>query len=198
MILRDDGGVPDQAKRIAQELVVTGKVAILAGYNPTPPALAVAPLATEAKIPQIVVGSSASITTERSPYIVRTFAHAGPDHGADGAMGAEERDQTGRHAGRGLFAGRRDRESLRRRIQGRRRGDHRVGARAAAQSRFFSLPATRPRCQAAGAVRLGSRRARRSVPAAICGARPAGVRHPADRSRRYHRRRRAQSNGRRR
>ena len=73
VILRDDGGVADQAKRIAQELVVTGKVGILAGYNPTPAALAVAPLATEAKIPEIVVGSSASITTERSPYIVRTF-----------------------------------------------------------------------------------------------------------------------------
>ncbi|MGO9697896.1 MAG: ABC transporter substrate-binding protein [Xanthobacteraceae bacterium] len=73
VILRDDGGVADQAKRIAQELVVTGKVAVLAGYNPTPAALAVAPLATEAKIPEIVVGSSASITTERSPYIVRTF-----------------------------------------------------------------------------------------------------------------------------
>ncbi len=73
VILRDDGGVADQAKRIAQELVVSGKVGILAGYNPTPAALAVAPLATEAKIPEIVVGSSASITTERSPYIVRTF-----------------------------------------------------------------------------------------------------------------------------
>ena len=32
-----------------------------------------APLATEAKIPLIVTGSSASITTQRSPYIVRTF-----------------------------------------------------------------------------------------------------------------------------
>ena len=67
-------GLPDQAKRIAQELVVADKVAILAGYNPTPPALAVAPISAEAKIPQIVVGSSASITTQRSPYIVRTFA----------------------------------------------------------------------------------------------------------------------------
>ncbi len=73
VLLRDDGGVPDQAKRIAQELVVEKKVAILAGYNPTPAALAVAPLATEAKIPLIVTGSSASITTQRSPYIVRTF-----------------------------------------------------------------------------------------------------------------------------
>ena len=74
VILRDDGGVADQAKRIAQEFVVQSKVAVLAGYNPTPVALAVAPLSAEAKIPQIVTGSSASITTQRSPYIVRTFS----------------------------------------------------------------------------------------------------------------------------
>jgi branched-chain amino acid transport system substrate-binding protein len=73
VILRDDGGVPEQAKRIAQELVVNRKVDILAGYNPTPNALAVAPLATEAKIPLIVMGAGASIITERSPYIARTF-----------------------------------------------------------------------------------------------------------------------------
>jgi branched-chain amino acid transport system substrate-binding protein len=74
LILRDDGGVADQAKRIAQEFVVQSKVAVLAGYNPTPVALAVAPLSAEAKIPQIVTGSSASVTTTRSPYIVRTFS----------------------------------------------------------------------------------------------------------------------------
>jgi branched-chain amino acid transport system substrate-binding protein len=74
VILRDDGGVADQAKRIAQELVVESKVAILTGYNPTPAALAVAPIATEAKVPEVVTGSSASITTQRSPYIVRTFS----------------------------------------------------------------------------------------------------------------------------
>jgi branched-chain amino acid transport system substrate-binding protein len=74
IIIRDDGGVPDQAKRLAQEFVVQQKVAVLAGYNPTPVALAVAPLSAEAKIPQVVVGSSASVTTTRSPYIVRTFS----------------------------------------------------------------------------------------------------------------------------
>jgi branched-chain amino acid transport system substrate-binding protein len=74
VIVRDDGGVADQAKRIAQEFVVQSKVAVLAGYNPTPVALAVAPLSAEAQIPQIVVGSSASVTTTRSPYIVRTFS----------------------------------------------------------------------------------------------------------------------------
>jgi branched-chain amino acid transport system substrate-binding protein len=74
LIIRDDGGVADQAKRIAQEFVVNDKVAFLAGYNPTPNALAVAPIATEAKIPEIVMGSSASIATDRSPYIARTFS----------------------------------------------------------------------------------------------------------------------------
>src|ERR1700677_2133060 len=74
VILRDDAGVPDQAKRIAQEFVVNSKVAILAGYNPTPTALAVAPIATEAKVPEIIMGSSTSTITERSPYIARTFA----------------------------------------------------------------------------------------------------------------------------
>jgi branched-chain amino acid transport system substrate-binding protein len=74
VILRDDGGVADQARRLAQELVVGGKAAILAGYNPTPTALAVAPLSAETHIPQIVTGSSASITTKRSPYIVRTLS----------------------------------------------------------------------------------------------------------------------------
>ena len=74
ILLRDDGGVPDQGKRIAQEFVVQSKVAVLAGYNPTPVALAAAPVSAEAKIPQIVTGSSASVTTTRSPYIVRTFS----------------------------------------------------------------------------------------------------------------------------
>jgi branched-chain amino acid transport system substrate-binding protein len=73
VIVRDDAGVPDQAKRVAQELVVNEKVAILAGYLPTPTALAVAPIATEAQIPLVAMGIASSIITERSPYIVRTF-----------------------------------------------------------------------------------------------------------------------------
>jgi branched-chain amino acid transport system substrate-binding protein len=73
VIVRDDAGAPDQAKRVAQELVVNEKVAILAGYLPTPTALAAAPIATEAKIPLVAMGIASSIITERSPYIVRTF-----------------------------------------------------------------------------------------------------------------------------
>ncbi|MBN8980690.1 MAG: ABC transporter substrate-binding protein [Rhizobiales bacterium] len=72
VILKDDGAVPDNTKRIAQELIVNDKVNIVAGFGVTPAALAVAPLATEAKIPEIVMAAGASIITERSPYIVRT------------------------------------------------------------------------------------------------------------------------------
>jgi branched-chain amino acid transport system substrate-binding protein len=72
LIIRDDGAVPDNTKRIAQELIVNDKVTFLAGFGVTPAALAVAPLATEAKTPEIVTAAGTSIITERSPYIVRT------------------------------------------------------------------------------------------------------------------------------
>jgi len=73
LLIRDDGGQPDTAKRIAQEYIVNDKVAVLAGFTFTPVALAVAPLSAQAKIPQIVMGAGTSIITERSPYIARTF-----------------------------------------------------------------------------------------------------------------------------
>jgi branched-chain amino acid transport system substrate-binding protein len=72
VILKDDGAVPDNAKRLAQELIVNDKVSFVAGFGVTPCALAVAPLATEAKIPEVVMAAGTSIITERSPYIVRT------------------------------------------------------------------------------------------------------------------------------
>jgi branched-chain amino acid transport system substrate-binding protein len=71
LIVKDDGSVPDVGKRLAQDLIVTDKVSILGG-GITPSSLTIAPLATEAKIPMVVMVSGASITTEKSPYIVRT------------------------------------------------------------------------------------------------------------------------------
>jgi branched-chain amino acid transport system substrate-binding protein len=73
ILLKDDGGVTDAAKRIAQEMIVLDKVDILLGFGLTPIALAVAPLATEAKIPMIVTVASTSVVVDRSPYIVRTI-----------------------------------------------------------------------------------------------------------------------------
>ena len=72
VILKDDTSVPDVAKRLAQELVVNDKVAVLAGFGLTPIALAVAPIATQAKIPEIVMAAGTSSITEASPFIVRT------------------------------------------------------------------------------------------------------------------------------
>src|ERR1700687_6028234 len=72
IILRDDAAVPDNTKRLAQELIVNDKVSFIAGFGVTPAALAAAPLATQAKVPEIVMAAGTSIITERSPYIVRT------------------------------------------------------------------------------------------------------------------------------
>ncbi|MFY7961764.1 MAG: ABC transporter substrate-binding protein [Elsteraceae bacterium] len=72
VIVRDDTGVADVTRRIAQELVVNSKVNVLMGFGLTPLALAVAPIATQAKTPQIVTAAATAIITEQSPYIVRT------------------------------------------------------------------------------------------------------------------------------
>jgi branched-chain amino acid transport system substrate-binding protein len=79
LVVRDDGGVPDNAKRIAQELIVNDKVGAIMGMGLTPIALAVAPLATQAKVPLIVTGAATSMIPTASPYIVRTsFAASQP------------------------------------------------------------------------------------------------------------------------
>ena len=82
VILRDDAGVPDTTRRVAQELVVKDHVDALAGFGLTPLALATAPVATQAKIPMIVMAAATSVITEKSPFIVRTAqvvpAVAGP------------------------------------------------------------------------------------------------------------------------
>jgi branched-chain amino acid transport system substrate-binding protein len=72
LIIKDDAAVPDNTKRIAQDLIVNDKVTFLAGFGITPAALAVAPLASEAKTPEIVTAAGTSIITEKSPYIART------------------------------------------------------------------------------------------------------------------------------
>src|ERR1043165_6951257 len=72
VILKDDAAVPDNTKRIAQELIVNDKVNFIAGFGVTPAALAAAPLATQAKVPEVVMAAGTSIITEKSPYIVRT------------------------------------------------------------------------------------------------------------------------------
>src|SRR5260370_25093275 len=72
LVIKDTtGAAPDIAKRLAQELVTRDNVDILAGFGLTPNALAVAPVATQAKKPTVVMNAARSILTTTSPYIVR-------------------------------------------------------------------------------------------------------------------------------
>ena len=72
LIVKDDTGVPDISKRLAQELVVNDKVQVLAGFGLTPLAVTAAPIATQSKTPMVVMAAATSSITEASPYIVRT------------------------------------------------------------------------------------------------------------------------------
>jgi branched-chain amino acid transport system substrate-binding protein len=73
VITRDDTGPnPDKARQLAQELVVRDKVNLLAGVIFTPNAMSIAPIATEAKVPFVIMNAGTAVITTRSPYIVRT------------------------------------------------------------------------------------------------------------------------------
>src|SRR5262245_44000865 len=54
VIIRDDAGVADMARRLVQEMIVNDKVAIV-GADITPAALAIAPLVTQARIATVVL-----------------------------------------------------------------------------------------------------------------------------------------------
>jgi len=88
VITRDDGGVADNARRIVQEMIVNDKVAII-GAGITPTALAIAQIVTQAKIPTVVMVSGASITVDRSPYMVRTSFTLGQSSGIMGEWAAK-------------------------------------------------------------------------------------------------------------
>jgi branched-chain amino acid transport system substrate-binding protein len=72
LIKRDETGpTPDVAKRLARELIVRDRVQILTGGQWTPNVSAIAPLATEAGIPYVVMSSGTASTTRLSPFLVR-------------------------------------------------------------------------------------------------------------------------------
>jgi len=73
LVTKDVGGPnPELAKRLATELLVRDKVHALTGFGFTPNALSVAPLATQAKVPMLVMNAAASGLTSKSPYMLRT------------------------------------------------------------------------------------------------------------------------------
>jgi len=73
VILKDDATLPDNTKRLAQELIVNDKVNVIAGFGITPAALAAAPLATQAKVPEVVMAAGTSIDKGFNRVYVHNF-----------------------------------------------------------------------------------------------------------------------------
>jgi branched-chain amino acid transport system substrate-binding protein len=72
LIRKDTAALPENAKRMAQELIVNDHVDILAGFTITPEILSITDLVTEAKKFTVVMNAATAIITTKSPYIVRT------------------------------------------------------------------------------------------------------------------------------
>jgi branched-chain amino acid transport system substrate-binding protein len=88
LIVRDDTGVADVARRIVNEMIVNDKVGVVLG-GITPTALALGQLATQSKVPIVVIISGASITVDRSPYMTRTSFTLGQSSGIMGEWAAK-------------------------------------------------------------------------------------------------------------
>ena len=72
VITRDDGGIsPDNAKRLAQELIVEQHVDLLTGLIFTPNAVAVGTVSTQAKMPTFIVNATTSGIMAKNPYMSR-------------------------------------------------------------------------------------------------------------------------------
>jgi branched-chain amino acid transport system substrate-binding protein len=80
LIVKDDQTMPDNSRRLAQELIVNDHVSLL-GAGSTPAAMSMAAIATEGKIATVVMISGTSVVTERSPYYVRTSFTLGQQSG---------------------------------------------------------------------------------------------------------------------
>jgi branched-chain amino acid transport system substrate-binding protein len=71
VIRRDDAGVPDNTRRIAQELIVRDNIKVITGIALSPQGFALSKIATEAKIPVALMNATTSSLTRSSPYFVR-------------------------------------------------------------------------------------------------------------------------------
>ncbi len=81
LIIKDDGGVPDNSKRLAQELIVNDKVVVI-GSALTPSAMAIGPLSTQGKTANVVMVSGTSrVINPGNPYMVRTSFTLGQQSG---------------------------------------------------------------------------------------------------------------------
>lgn len=71
LVIKDDTGVADVTRRMAQELIVNEKAAVIGGFGLTPLALAVGPIITRAKTPAVIMVAGTGMIVGTSPYFVR-------------------------------------------------------------------------------------------------------------------------------
>lgn len=72
VLYRDVGGTnPAVAKRLAEELIVRDKVALLGGFYLSPEATAVAPVVTETKVPAVLFTAASPAIMKLSPMFIR-------------------------------------------------------------------------------------------------------------------------------
>jgi branched-chain amino acid transport system substrate-binding protein len=72
LVERDDTGIhPDIAKRLASELIVRDHAQVLIGAVWSPNAMAVSPVAAQAKVP-FVITNAAAVPATKPPYSIRT------------------------------------------------------------------------------------------------------------------------------
>ena len=64
-------GGPDKARQLAEALVLQDHVKFLAGFDLSPHAMAVADVATQAKVPVVIMNAATGSITRMSPYFVR-------------------------------------------------------------------------------------------------------------------------------
>jgi branched-chain amino acid transport system substrate-binding protein len=89
LIIKDDGSVPDNSKRLAQELIVNDKVAVI-GSALTPSAMAIGPLSTQSKTANVVMVSGTSgVINPNNPYMARTSFTLGQQSGIIGEWAAK-------------------------------------------------------------------------------------------------------------
>ncbi|WP_295857528.1 ABC transporter substrate-binding protein [uncultured Xylophilus sp.] len=73
LVRRDTAGpAPELARRAAQELLIQDRVQVLGGLDFSPNASAVAPVATQARVPLVVMNAASAAIPSQSPYVVRT------------------------------------------------------------------------------------------------------------------------------
>src|SRR5688572_3298435 len=71
-VYRDNASAgPDKTKQLAEELVLREKVKMLAGFDLSPHAMAVGEIATQAKIPVVIMNAATASITRGSPFYVR-------------------------------------------------------------------------------------------------------------------------------